>query len=70
MNWLIHELTHAWQYQHIGIRYLFKAILGHIRLGPKVYEYGGEKGLREAVADGVEFTSFNPEQQGDIALIR
>jgi hypothetical protein len=66
MGWLIHELTHAWQFQHTGIRYLFKAILEHIRLGSKVYDYGGEKGLKEAVDDGMLFTAFNPEQQGDI----
>lgn len=66
LGWLIHELTHAWQFQHTGISYLFKAISGHIRLGSKVYDYGGEKGLKDAVDNGVEFVAHNPEQQGDI----
>jgi hypothetical protein len=66
IGWLIHELTHVWQFQNTGIKYLFKAILGHIRLGSKVYDYGGKKGLKEAVDGGKTFAQFNPEQQGDI----
>jgi hypothetical protein len=26
MGWLMHELTHAWQYQHDGIIYLYQAV--------------------------------------------
>ena len=26
MGWLMHELTHAWQYQHDGIVYLYQAV--------------------------------------------
>lgn len=66
IGWLIHELTHVWQYQHIGINYLFKAIQGHIRLGSKVYDFGGRTGLKKSVDEGKEFAEFNPEQQGDI----
>ena len=28
MGWLIHELTHAWQYQHTGWTYLLRALVG------------------------------------------
>jgi len=31
-----------------------------------VYDFGGEVGLSDAVREGKVFTSFNPEQQGDI----
>lgn len=64
--WLIHELTHVWQYQHVGIRYLFEALWEQIRLGPQVYEYGDETGLIEARAQGKGLQDFNREQQGDI----
>jgi hypothetical protein len=66
MGWLIHELTHAWQYQHDGIRYLFEAIFK-----APTYQYApvGEsqdealKGFSKA---GKVFRDFNREQQGDI----
>lgn len=63
MAWLIHELTHAWQYQH-GVSVLEKAfVAAH---GASAYKYGGEGALRSAAAQGRRFTSFNTEQQGDI----
>ncbi|HEX7243194.1 MAG TPA: DUF4157 domain-containing protein [Longimicrobiaceae bacterium] len=61
MPWLIHELTHAWQYQHgygvgtTGYHAIFSS-----------YDYGGEAGLRAATAAGRGLRSFNTEQQGDI----
>jgi hypothetical protein len=67
MAWLIHELTHAWQFQHIGWRYLPQALLVQIRLGNQAYDYGGVEGLRLAAASSKNWESFNPEQQGDIA---
>lgn len=67
MAWLIHELTHAWQYQHQGIRYLWRAIKAQIELGAAVYDYGWEQGLNEASQRGESLLDFNPEQQGDIA---
>ena len=65
--WLIHELAHAWQYQHVGPRYLMRAIAAQVRLGPQAYDYGGEEGLRQAAGSGKGLLSFNPEQQADIA---
>lgn len=61
MPWLIHELTHSWQYQH-GISVFttaFHAVRGN-------YDYGGEAGLRAAHESGKRFGQFNTEQQGDI----
>lgn len=63
MAWLIHEMTHAWQYQH-GVSVLEKVFwAAH---SASVYDYGGEQGLKDAAQQGKKFTSFNTEQQGDI----
>jgi hypothetical protein len=67
MAWLIHELTHAWQFQHVGWAYLAQALSVQARLGPRAYDYGGEAGLRAARAAGNGWAKFNREQQGDIA---
>lgn len=66
-GWLMHELTHAWQAERMGVRYLLQAIQGHVQLGASVYAYGGEDALRRATESGVGLRSFNVEQQGEIA---
>ena len=33
MAWLVHELTHVWQYQHNGPLYLIQALWAQIKLG-------------------------------------
>jgi hypothetical protein len=63
MPWLIHELTHAWQYQH-GVSVIEK--LFWALHGASAYDYGGEEGLRRATAQGRHFRDFQTEQQGDI----
>lgn len=63
MPWLIHELTHVWQYQH-GVS-VFEKLWWALH-GAKAYNYGGEAALRAASAQGKRFTDFNTEQQGDI----
>jgi hypothetical protein len=65
--WLMHELTHVWQFQHMGWIYLIKALSAQIRLKSKAYDYGGENGLQEALQKGWRLDQFNMEQQGDIA---
>ncbi len=67
MAWLIHELTHVWQYQHSGPNYLTKALGVQLTKGPKAYDYGGLKGLDKASTEHRSLNDFNPEQQGDIA---
>jgi hypothetical protein len=60
-HWLVHELTHQWQYQH-GARMTFllpDAIAAD-------YDYGGPAGLVEATNQGRAITDFNYEEQGDI----
>ena len=65
--WLIHELTHAWQYQKLGWRYLRMALSAQMRFGAKAYDFGGEGGLLKAIQEGLKLADFNLEQQGDIA---
>ena len=66
MSWLIHELTHVWHFQTMGWSYLRKALLAHQRLGPRVYDFGGEHGLKQHIKNTAIFSEFNVEQQGDI----
>jgi hypothetical protein len=61
MPWLIHELTHSWQYQH-GVS-LFTTIYHALEAD---YDYGGEVGLRGAIVSGKKFVEFTTEEQGDI----
>jgi hypothetical protein len=65
-DWLVHELTHAWQYQHMGWRYLFNALYAQFREKAKAYDFGGESGLLKSRQKQVSFKKFNPEQQGNI----
>ena len=67
MAWLVHELTHCWQFQHYGITYFLKALWVQLRLGSNAYAYGWESGLEQALDAGDTFSDFNPEQQGEIA---
>jgi type VI secretion system secreted protein VgrG len=59
MGWLIHELAHQWQYQHMGWGYLTRALWVHLRQGQNGYRY--------LIRPGDLLPDFNLEQQGDIA---
>ena len=67
MAWLIHELAHVWQHSRGGYRYAWAAVREQIRLGAAAYAYGGEDGLRAAIARHASLSDFNPEQQADVA---
>ena len=72
MAWLVHELTHQWQYQRWGWRYLTAAVQVQLREGRRAYDYRRdqpslEAALQAAHTAGRTLTSFNSEQQGDIA---
>ena len=60
-RWLVHELTHAYQYQHghSVLSLMPTAFAGFFVKG--LYDYGGAEGLR-----GKAFTDFNTEQQANI----
>jgi hypothetical protein len=65
LAWLMHELTHQWQYQHFGMIYLAQAIAAPTY----VYCNTGETpaaALARCHDAGRTFASFNREQQGDI----
>ena len=66
-GWLIHELTHTWQFQYEGWGYLYRALAAQFNLGAQAYDFGDAAGLLAAIAAGKNFSSFNPEQQGAIA---
>jgi hypothetical protein len=71
-SWLIHELAHQWQYQHLGWRYLLDAGVVQLELGRAGYDYQGEHPSRESALralrqQGRRLRHLNPEQQGDIA---
>jgi len=66
LDWLVHELTHTWQYQHTGSRYLFRALWAQFRLKEAAYEFGGPDGLAACRLEGGTLFSFNPEAQASI----
>lgn len=66
LGWLMHEMTHVWQFRQGGTRTAFEAVWQQLRLGPAVYDYGGQTGLEAASARHASLADFNPEQQGDI----
>ncbi len=66
MPWLIHEMTHAWQFQHLGWRYLILALRAQTKEGKNAYKFGGAKGLKSRSQEGWNIDRFNLEQQGDI----
>lgn len=66
LDWLVHELTHAWQYQQMGWRYLYMALKAQFRDKELAYDFGGESGLLKSRTKQIPFKKFNPEQQGNI----
>ncbi len=61
---LIHELTHIWQYEHGGAKYIPEALaVNGTRSG---YDYKGVSNLRKLKAAGKGMSSFDPEKQAKI----
>jgi hypothetical protein len=72
IGWLIHELTHQWQFQRFGWRYLAGAVSVQVVEGRHSYNYQREHDSRESALNaarkfGRKLRTFNMEQQGDIA---
>ncbi|MAT96731.1 MAG: hypothetical protein CL608_06265 [Anaerolineaceae bacterium] len=63
---LVHELTHVFQYHHVGSRYLGEAIYYLITTQRNCYQYGGAAGLQSCTQQGKLFRQFNREQQAQI----
>lgn len=64
---LVHELTHVYQYERVGTRYLGEAIYMLMKTQRDCYNYGGPAGLAAAARSGVRYRDFNREQQAMIA---
>ena len=65
VDWLIHELTHAWQNQHTGPGYIVRALNAQFKY-KNPYDYGGAVKLKENRLKGDKISSFNPEAQASI----
>jgi hypothetical protein len=63
---VVHELTHVFQYENVGSRYLGEAIYMLIKTKRDCYNYGGRTGLQEACENGKCYCEFNREQQAKI----
>ena len=63
---LIHELTHVYQYEQVGSRYLGEAIYKLVTTRRNCYAYGAAAGLQAAQAKGEGYRDFNREQQAQI----
>lgn len=63
---LIHELTHVYQYEQVGSRYLGEAAYMLIKTKRDCYNYGGRSGLVDACAVGLRYCDYNREQQAQI----
>ena len=65
MGWLMHELTHQWQSQHVGIGYLLQAMLSptYVYTPPGQSSNDALKSFSQA---GKHFADFNREQEGNI----
>jgi Subtilase family len=61
---LIHELTHVWQYEHGGAKYITQALA--VNSNSSGYDYKGVSNLRKLKAAHKGMSSFNPEQQAKI----
>lgn len=66
IGWLIHELTHTWQFQHMGWAYLFQALKAQFKAKGNVYDFGHEDGLKRRRREGWKVNTFSLEQQGEI----
>jgi len=69
IGWLVHELTHAWQFQQMGWWYVVDALTAQMRGKAAAYDYGEEEGLKMRRREGWTLHKFNLEQQGDIARV-
>ena len=63
---VVHELTHVYQYERVGSRYLGEAIYMLIKTKRDCYNYGGPSGLALACSFGKHYRHYNREQQAMI----
>jgi hypothetical protein len=63
---VVHELTHVYQYEKVGSRYLGEAVYVLIKTRRDCYNYGGVAGLGQAWLEGRCYGDYNREQQAKI----
>jgi hypothetical protein len=63
---VMHELTHVYQYETVGTRYLGEAIYMLIKTKRDCYNYGKREGLQKAIDSGKLYSAYNREQQAMI----
>jgi len=66
LAWLVHELTHVWQFSRFGGGALLKMIRLHLRPQVDPYDYGGASGLSDGPT-AKALSDFTLEQQAEIA---
>lgn len=66
LSLVIHELTHVYQYEKVGSRYMTEAIYVLIATKRDCYRYGGHDGLCQALETQKRYRDFNREQQAQI----
>lgn len=63
---VIHELTHVYQFEHLGSRYITECLIAQHQVDYDCYNYGGAEGLRQARDTGKTLKGFDREQQASI----
>lgn len=63
VGWLIHELTHVWQYEHMGWIYLYRALSAQFQLGDAAYTLPSVSELVEKRAAGWTLLQLNGEAE-------
>jgi len=63
---VIHELTHVFQFEHLGSRYITECLIAQHQEDYDCYNYGGAEGLRQARDAGKSLKGFDREQQASI----
>lgn len=58
---LVHECAHVWQYQHMGSRYTFDAVVAQLTIKPSPYRWVDELGRGKA-----HWREFNREAQAQL----
>jgi len=66
LGWLIHELGHAWQFQHMGWSYILRAIWVQIRQRSAAYDLPDLPELKALRAGGRTILQFSMEQQCEL----
>lgn len=61
---IVHELTHIWQYQQVGLVYIPRALWAQYT--NEGYDYGGPQRIWERLQSGGFLKDFNYEQQAEI----